>query len=165
MDTFIIYHEVLMSLTAHMHRETPMNPEAVATEVATNLDALGALMSSRDNSHPRGHVTVSPVPTNDAATQYEGVDVEIQCNPEKQKERPVCIVTPLGFSESFAKPQTTSNSAAAAGNQNQNQNLTSPVPGPSGTTNAQPSEVDSNSNSPLSYNSYEMISDSDDDVS
>ena len=85
--------------------------------------------------------------------------------PEKQKERPVCIVTPLGFSESFAKPQTTSNSAAAAGNQNQNQNLTSPVPGPSGTTNAQPSEVDSNSNSPLSYNSYEMISDSDDDVS
>ena len=165
MDTFIIYHEVLMSLTAHMHRETPMNPEAVATEVATNLDALGALMSSRDNSHSSGHVTVSPVPTNDAATQYEGVDVEIQCSPEKQKERPVCIVTPLGFSESFAKPQTTSNSAAAAGNQNQNQNLTSPVPGPSGTTNAQPSEVDSNSNSPLSYNSYEMISDSDDDVS
>ena len=76
MDTFIIYHEVLMSLTAHMHRETPMNPEAVATEVATNLDALGALMSSRDNSHSSGHVTVSPVPTNDAATQYEGVDVE-----------------------------------------------------------------------------------------
>ena len=60
-----------------------MNPEAVATEVATNLDALGALMSSRDNSHSSGHVTVSPVPTNDAATQYEGVDVEIQCNPEK----------------------------------------------------------------------------------
>ena len=86
MDTFIIYHEMLMSLTAHMHRETPMNPEAVATEVATNLDALGALMSSRDNSHSSGHVTVSPVPTNDAVTQYEGVDVEIQCNPEKQKE-------------------------------------------------------------------------------
>ena len=49
-----------------------MNPEAVATEVATNLDALGALMSSRDNSHSSGHVTVSPVPTNDAAIVRRG---------------------------------------------------------------------------------------------
>ena len=60
MDTFIIYHDVIMSLTAHMNMGTPLNPAAVATEVATNLDAFGALMSSI--SQPCG--LTLPVDTN-----------------------------------------------------------------------------------------------------
>ena len=161
MDTFIVYHEVLMSLTTRMHRETPLNAEAVAIEVATNLESLGALMGS--NSHSSG--LAMPVCTNDAATQCEGVDIS-----QPDKERPVCVVTPLEFSEKFTIKPATSNSVVPSANGHQNSVAapTSPVPGPSGiqtSDNTQTSEVDSlYSNSPLSYNSYEMISDSDSDT-
>ena len=122
MDTFIIYHEVLMSLTAHMYRETPLNPEAVATEVATNLGALEALLGS--NSQPCGL-------TLPAAIQYEELDINQQ---NKCKERPVCIVTPLGFSEKFMTKLTTLDSAVPSGSGNQHSVAApnTPVAGPSG---------------------------------
>ena len=169
MDTFIIYHEVLMSLTTHMYRDTHLNPEAVATEVATNLDALGALMGS--NSQPCELTLL--VDTKDAATQCEELDIN---QPNKSKERPVCVVTPLGFSEKFTFKPTTSDSAVPSGSGNQDSVAApnSPVAGPSGiqpststatATTTSASEVDSQfSQSPLSYDSYEMISDSDSDT-
>ena len=170
MDTFIIYHEVLMSLTAHMYRETPLNPEAVTTEVATNLGALEALLGS--NSQPCG--LTLPVDTKDAAIQYEEFDINQQ---NKCKERPVCIVTPLGFSEKFMTKPTTLDSAVPSGSGNQHLVAApnTPVAGPRGiqtststtattTGDRTDNEVDSQlSQSPLSYYSYEMISDSDSD--
>ena len=102
-----INHEVLMSLTTHMYRETPLNPEAVAIEVTTNLDALGALMGW--TSRPCGL-------TLHAAIQCKELDIN---QPNKCKKQPVCVVTPLGFSEKFTIKPTTSDSAEPSGSGNQ----------------------------------------------
>ena len=138
-----------------------------------NLGALGALLGS--NSQPCG-ITL-PVNTKDAAMQCEEFDINQQ---NKCKERPVCIVTPLGFSEKFMTKPTILDSAVPSGSRNQGSvaapNI--PVAGQSGiqtststtataTTTGDRTDngVDSQfSQSSLSYYSYGMISDSDSDT-
>lgn len=62
----------------HMHREMPLNPKAVTTKVATNLDALEALMV-----HSQSCGLTLPVDTNDMAIPCDEVDVN---QPGKCKE-------------------------------------------------------------------------------
>ena len=63
MDTFLIYHEVIMSLTTHLHQRRQLDIEAVAMDIATHLDALGALV--RQSYSPD-----AAVEKEDATTQY-----------------------------------------------------------------------------------------------
>ena len=176
MDTFLIYHEVIMSLTTHLHQRRQLDIEAVAMDIATHLDALGVLV--RQSYSPD-----AAVEKEDATTQYCTSD----CHDNGQKTAttqyeyedfrdniPMCVVMPFGCEEHIELTRN-SNSPVPGPSGIQNNNLTasteptrnssSPVPGPSGLRTDNQSTVrqgeqhfsDSDSlPTPLSYDSSDM---------
>ena len=173
MDTLLIYHEVIMSLTTHLHQRRQLDIEAVAMDIATHLDALVRQSYSPD----------AAVEKEDATTQYCTSDCH--GNGQKLQRRSTNMrisgtTYPCASSCHFACEKhieltRNSNSPVPGPSGFQNSNLTasteptrnssSPVPGPSGLRTDSQSTVrqseqhfsDSDSlPSPLSYDSLDM---------
>lgn len=158
MDNFIIFHEVLTSLSAMAHQGQLWcnNIDAVAVNITNNLDAIVPLL--RLHAAPQiNQITPQPMALRpavcDASTQYLDTDVSMN--------KPVCVVTPMGFRE-----QCNRNISTASPVPGPSRIQDSPVPGPSSTENDTNTNGDDNhrdlysyspASSNFSYDSREMV--------